>query len=93
MAEDAKPLNTTHTYKERSKHTATALAILCMEKRDDPRSLRLITAIRAARRAAGVAGDDYEGKLLTDAAPKWLEAGIPQARAEVVRRGQAGDLG
>ena len=60
---------------------------------DDPRSLLLIAANPAARRAAALAVEDCEGKLLADMAPKLFETGIPQACAEVIRSGQARDLG
>jgi PAS domain S-box-containing protein len=93
MAENQKPRKSTRLYKELFHHLETGLVILRLENRDDPRSLRLIGANPAARRAAAVAVEDYEGKLLADTAPKLFETGIPQACAEVVRSGQTRDLG
>ena len=93
MAKNEKPRESARLYRELFYQIETGLAILRLENRDDPRSLRLIAANPAARRAAGVAVEDYEGKLLADAAPKVFETGIPQACAEVVRSGQARDMG
>jgi PAS domain S-box-containing protein len=93
MAENDKPRESTRLYKELFSHIETGLAILCLENCDDPRSLRLIAANPAARRAAGISVEECDGKLLVDAAPKLVEMGIAQACAEVVRRGQARDLG
>jgi PAS domain S-box-containing protein len=93
MAENDKPRESTRLYKELFSHIETGLAILCLENCDDPRSLRLIAANPAARRAAGLSGDECEGKLLVDAAPKLFKTGMAQACAEVVRGGQARDLG
>jgi PAS domain S-box-containing protein len=93
MAEREKPRKSTRLYKQLFHQIKTGLAILHLESRVDPRSLRLIAANPAGRKAAGVVAEDYEGKRLADTAPKLFETGIPQACAEVVRSGQARDLG
>ena len=86
MARSEKPRKSTRLFKELFNHIDTGLAILRLEKRDDPRSLRLMAGNPPARRAAGVGAEDYEGKLLAEAAPKWFETGIPQV--ERVKREQ-----
>jgi PAS domain S-box-containing protein len=93
MEENEKSRKSTRLYKELFHQIETGLAILHLENRDDPRSLRLMAANPAARRAAGVAVEDYEGKPLADRAPKLFETGIAQACVDVVRSGQAKDLG
>ena len=93
MAENEKPRKSTRLYKELPHHLSTGLAISRLEHRDDPRSLRPLAANAAACRATAIAVEDCEGKLLAGTAAKLFETGIRQACAEVVRSGQAGDLG
>ena len=64
-----------------------------LDEPDDPGSLRLVHANAAASQVMGFDMKAEVGKTFRESMPQAVEAGIPARYAEVVRTGQAQDLG
>jgi len=80
-------------YEDTVKHMQTGLIVLHLENPEEPASLRLVAANRAASEFSGLELESRIGSLLLEVFPNSVEAGLLHAYAELARSGQSKDLG
>ena len=68
------------------------IGVVRLEKRDDPKSLRIIATNPAASRITGIPWGTTSGKTIYEALPSLYETEIPQILMQVIHTGQAQDI-
>jgi PAS domain S-box-containing protein len=80
-------------YADIIRHIPLGVVVLHLEKPDDLSSLRIVSVNPNAIALAGIKAEDYVGKYLVDVNPRQFGADAPKLFADVIKSGDARELG